>query len=539
MSSRWKRVSCGIPALLTLGLLSVGVWLWRHPVVGATMREQWRLLTERDTLTPWTLARASGVPEPLLSELHAYAQQRPQDWQIALAVSAEALIPTPPADRAVFVQQPPLDVARLQRFESLMARYPDRPEVAAAALRLSCQRRQNPLRPEAWAKIAAHGRTVDPENAFFDQMYAWYLYNQGREAQAWQVLMEGARKPRWDDYATAEVQALNALQELLGEPKALATALHETAVLYPHFAVLRQQARDTVAYAQKLRAAGRHAEANRLLRAQARLGAVMAVDANNIIAVMVGDVIIRLTAQGASDPATRAWMAARSAEVQRAITALRSARVEKQVVQLYRRANATLPLYRNALFWLGFSVLALASALILLLGARSRSSAVFAVLAIAALLVSLLLFGSMRTSALGTVLEGVEPIPSDIYESLSAQHGLPVQQWTSRLFELIGLGDRPRSPFAPLLAAWSLALCAACAYGVWRAVRRGVSPVAETRQALLWLFCIACAAYYINLWNYAHANRAVYQEFRELVDNQSGYYWRRAGVQPPPTPPLP
>lgn len=528
-----------LPLVYAIGLLIAGVWLGRHPVVSPVMQEQLRLLATRDALTAWVFTRHRGASKRELDQLMAIAQQHPDDWRLALASTTESL------DGAWWTNSPPvphgvaLEQRRLQRFTTLMERFPDRPEIPATALRLACQARIH-HRGE-WARIAAHGRKVDPDNAFFDQMYAWFLRQQGREAEAWAVLIAGAHKNRWNDYSMAEMDAVIALQERLGTSHSFVTAATSFAVLLPHFIVLREQAREAVDRANRLETSGRRAEANRLLLAQARLGALMAAQTNTSIGVFVGEAVAKIVQGGASDPAAQAWIVARLSELKQPADSLRNSRVSEEIEQVYRRANSTLGMYRRSVFWLGFSLLALLSLLIFLLGGRLQKLEVFAVVALIAFAFSLSTAGMFRASALGTALGRVEPIRNGIFSSQSSSSNSSssllerVQEWLSHL----GVDFYPRSLRAPLVGVWGLALGAACGYGLWRAARSGVSAVAETRRVLLWMFCIGCTVYYLNLWNYAHINHEVNQTLRVFLKSEPQYFWRKAGIQPPPVPPSP
>lgn len=286
-----------------------------------------------------------------------------------------------------------------------------------------------------------------PDNAFFDQMYAWFLRQQGREAEAWAVLIAGAHKNRWNDYSMAEMDAVIALQERLGTSHSFVTAATSFAVLLPHFIVLREQAREAVDRANRLETSGRRAEANRLLLAQARLGALMAAQTNTSIGVFVGEAVAKIVQGGASDPAAQAWIAARLSELKQPADSLRNSRVSEEIEQVYRRANSTLGMYRRSVFWLGFSLLALLSLLIFLLGGRLQKLEVFAVVALIAFAFSLSTAGMFRASALGTALGRVEPIRNGIFSSQSSSSNSSssllerVQEWLSHL----GVDFYPRS----------------------------------------------------------------------------------------------
>ncbi len=529
-----------LPLGYAMGLLITSVWLGRHPVVGDVMQEQLRLLATRDALTAWVFARAQGASNQERDRLRAIIQQHPDDWRLALASTVEILDGAWWANSSALPQGVTLEQQYLQRFRTLMESFPDRPEIPATALRLACQAR-SPAHSDEWARIAAHGRKVDPDNAFFDQMYAWFLRQQGREAETWAALTAGAYKSRWNDYAMAEADAIVALQERLGVPHSFVTAAASLAVLLPHFSVLRGQAREAVNHANRLKTSGKRAEANRLLQAQARLGALMGSQANTSIGVFFGEAVVKTVQRGASDPAAQAWIAARLSELKLPADSLRNSRVSGEFEQVYRRANSTLGVYRRSMFWLGLSLLALLSFLIFLLGGQARALGVFAVVTLLAFGVSISAAGMFRASSLGTALYQVEPIPADLFSSSTASSNFSssllarVQGWLSRL----GFDFYPRSPLASLVGVWVSALGVACGYGLWHAAQRDVSAVAATRRALLWMFCIACTSYYINLWNYAHINHELNQILRALRVSEPQYFWRKAGIQPPPVPPLP
>jgi hypothetical protein len=67
--------------------------------------------------------------------------------------------------------------------------------------------------------LARRGQKLEPDNAFFDWMLVYFLMSGWRDGEAWQVLSQAAKKPRFNDYEREWLQANLAAREWqLGRP---------------------------------------------------------------------------------------------------------------------------------------------------------------------------------------------------------------------------------------------------------------------------------------------------------------------------------
>ncbi len=146
--------------------------------------------------------------------------------------------------------------------------------------------------------IAQKGRRLEPDNAYFDWMLAYFLFAGYRDKEALLVLHEGAKKPRYDDHTLQDLQASVAVRELarplLFEEKLVVSA----ALVFPHLAKQRQVARLAVWEGVKAERAGDHERALQIYADVARLGARMRESSHTLIQSLVAKAIEAVAWQG-------------------------------------------------------------------------------------------------------------------------------------------------------------------------------------------------------------------------------------------------
>jgi hypothetical protein len=291
------------------------------PATGWLVRLQWA-----GALRPDRLARAVvGGPNGGEQAAARTAARRPDDFALQLAAV-------------------PMEVeGRTARFAALRARFPDRPDAAAALLRYACQEEvrvghaddqalleprkkdaadAKPRRPEApdpkanhpealtaFGAAAADGERMDPQNAYFPLMAAVGHYAAGRDADARAALLRAGTKPHFEDYVGASMRAKWRQIEAQagGEPGGLARTSTAFAELFPHYAMLRGLARVAVAQAVQAELAGRPEEGVALRSAVLNVGAVMRRDSTSLIGNLVGIALEGISASrpGGAEPLER------------------------------------------------------------------------------------------------------------------------------------------------------------------------------------------------------------------------------------------
>lgn len=161
-----------------------------------------------------------GMPPPDVEEaarqlqrLEVAADRYPRDYQIQLAYAVEA--------------EPATPSAQIERLQKLAKHFPITPSVYANILRYqSADASSETLDGEiklmgpdpssyqsigassaekrAGVTVADQGERLVPDNAFFPQMRAYWLFALHRNHDAIQAVLAAGNKTRWDDYSTDE-----------------------------------------------------------------------------------------------------------------------------------------------------------------------------------------------------------------------------------------------------------------------------------------------------------------------------------------------
>lgn len=214
------------------------------------------------------------------------AEQNPQNVTLALAAAGD-------------------DLGRIQ---GLINRFPNSPEVCAAALRLATQEgkgvRLLPPDKEGKAKPqrvntdavqtlianAEAGARLDPENAFFPSMKAVGMLALHQDDDAWAALHEAAKKHYYNDYVAASMRGkLQLLEQTQGRTPTIPAVALVAAELFPHYAPLRAAALWAQEKAITEEKAGRIENGMTLRRNLLTLGTLIRRDASTLIGTSIGE----------------------------------------------------------------------------------------------------------------------------------------------------------------------------------------------------------------------------------------------------------
>lgn len=296
--------------LITIFLLALTAVL---PATGWLVPQQARSLVEAPNAVR-SLLRDMGVRDETIdsapaekTSFRSYADQHPDDYDAQLAAVLGG------ADHAKVVPA----------LRALATRFPNHPGLYAHALRyasarLSFRRDEEyalsgdpiPNAPtssppgtvdlEAFGRDAVAGERLDPQNGFFPLMRAAGLLAAHRDRDALEAVQRASRKARWNDYAAEEVRSVwKAREALNGRETALRKTVVLAAVLFPHYARMRQVARVAVYEAIEAEKAGKVEEGLAIRMALARCGDRMRAQSPTLIGSLVG---IAITAISTSRP---------------------------------------------------------------------------------------------------------------------------------------------------------------------------------------------------------------------------------------------
>ncbi|MCS7300825.1 MAG: hypothetical protein NZ556_04645 [Fimbriimonadales bacterium] len=554
-------------------MLLIGVWLWFHPITGAVMRNQLRALAA-PTVSPWAIAHTQHevfsapfidaqreqrlIPQydRLIAVAESLERRHPDDWRIALSTALLRM------ERATLAQDTTLaDEELAVRFESfllqqaqqLRARFPNQPEVAATLLRHACKHAPaSPRNPQAaYAKrrrqiaaqftaLAAQAARTEPDNAYFDHIRAWFLLSQGREEESARAVLQAAAKPRWNDYALAEVEAFRGLQARMGQPQGYVELSRAVMVGYPHIGRLIEIEKAHEAYATRLHRAGNPNEARRLQRAHGRLGALVVahvftlLDTEGIELLLIG---VRDTLKGDLEAQ---GLTVRHAQVAPYHNALNAVSREERQQRLYDEANRELRLYK--LYWQASTLCALMLLSWLML-ALLRHLPVGVAISLLTLFVLIALFVTNALSRLPTIadLAALEPLPPQWLEQLNRGGDIQASPWWLQLWRdllrAIGITGAGVNPVRAAIGAWLALMPLALGWGLWRSARAKTPALLAAHSFVFGAFALTCLAYYFALWNYAQTSHALQTELQEIFSHQPRFLLKGQGVAPPPNPP--
>ncbi|HZT42911.1 MAG TPA: hypothetical protein VFA07_12155 [Chthonomonadaceae bacterium] len=246
------------------------------------------------------------------------AERHPDDLQVQIA----AILMTPMKERtpSMFTDRPlqePGSLTLVSRLRALEARFPDSPALRAAILRMATQAAIRIHRDEEEAQAmgeayshsnarlapyadtqeqlaafdadAAQGEQLDPGNAYFPLMRVVGLFAAHRDAEALATLQRAAEKPRWEEYIADEEEGRWRLQEeAFGDYGTTARVVAYAAILFPHYAQFRAEARMALSKAIEAEKAGRVEEGLAIRDAVLECGSRMRVQSRSVIGSLVG-----------------------------------------------------------------------------------------------------------------------------------------------------------------------------------------------------------------------------------------------------------
>jgi hypothetical protein len=235
----------------------------------------------------------------------AFVQSHPNDYLLQLAGQTD------------FQKQTQLQYAR-----GLVARFPDSPSLRANILRYATQGEihltrpeetllqvspapQNEARPEtpptaaqeaAFDADAAAGERLDPDNAYFPFLRAAGLLAAHRDDEGLAAIKRAGKAHRWQEYSVDEVEGRWRISEgVYSGREGLSRMAIASALLLPHYQVLRSAARLVTAKAVQEELAGQPEEGLALRVALAHCGDLMRAQSTSMIGSLVGSAIIALS----------------------------------------------------------------------------------------------------------------------------------------------------------------------------------------------------------------------------------------------------
>jgi hypothetical protein len=125
--------------------------------------------------------------------------------------------------------------------------------------------------------LCKRGKTLEPNNAYYDWTESYFLALAWRDKEAWQALDAAATKPQWNDHQLEETRAQMEARELLSNRPLLweERVMMTYAVLFPQYARYREYARIVSWQSIKAQRRGDHALALRLIGSFAKVTAKM------------------------------------------------------------------------------------------------------------------------------------------------------------------------------------------------------------------------------------------------------------------------
>jgi len=137
---------------------------------------------------------------------------------------------------------------------------------------------------------AASGERISPNNAFFSFMRAAVLFTMGHDNEAVNTIESCQNKTEWNEYLIAEPAGSWKLADQTSHgPKSIRDLAITSAILYPHYARLRNAAISATYSAILLEEKGHTDEALRLRLAVMHLGGLMrSTQAQSVLTALVG-----------------------------------------------------------------------------------------------------------------------------------------------------------------------------------------------------------------------------------------------------------
>jgi hypothetical protein len=234
--------------------------------------------------TPWAevLSLAKGIPnEPMIqaTALRLMCQgeikiNRPLEEQFLSAVPDTTKTPPPVTGT---VPGGPLPLGGPQPTVTLL--HTPKPEPVPVS----------PLVLKIFMDAAADGARIEPRNAYFPTMAAIGHFAAKRDEEAVRALRRAASLPEWREYVPEVALAQVRLLEMrFGRATSLERTAVYSAVMFPHYALVRGLARVAVARAVRLELAGKRDEGMAIRRDLVRLGGLMREQSTSVIGSLVG-----------------------------------------------------------------------------------------------------------------------------------------------------------------------------------------------------------------------------------------------------------
>jgi hypothetical protein len=262
-----------------------------------------------------TSGRLVGASGDRLTQTYAsIAKRHPNDFQVQLAYTYMTADHGLPPSNYQLLGDP-----RVAAVRGLIPRFGDKPSLYANILRYCTTGELHPGdRPEdsllmgqqpvagpheekpspqvfaAYDQDAATGERLDPENAYFPLMRAAGLFAQYKDDAAIAEVLRAGRGTKFDDYSTDEVEGKWKLNEdMVGGKLALPRLAIAAALLFPHYADMREVARIAVYKAILLEQSGNVDQGLAIRFALMHCGSLMRVQSTSVIGSLVGIAITR------------------------------------------------------------------------------------------------------------------------------------------------------------------------------------------------------------------------------------------------------
>lgn len=305
IANRWRGWLAGAAIGLILTLLIV-------PQTRGILRVQLLSLFEPNPASSFPVS-SSGTSTDA-STFARIASKFPDDYQIQLARVAnvgptDGLPPPSPRDC----------INQIEALEALKEKFPDNVAIDANVLRLLCMlpstvqnrpegalavgvpwpgstakdlRTQAALPPFPYAfydQTSADGEKLDPDNGYFPLMRAAGLFGSRKDEAALAAIHRAGSKPFWREYYTEQTEGDDKIKyDEYGAHLALGRLASSAAMLFPHYALLRNTARIALYDAMQAEKSGDARGGLSIRDDVMRCGALMRVQSGTLIGSLVG-----------------------------------------------------------------------------------------------------------------------------------------------------------------------------------------------------------------------------------------------------------
>jgi hypothetical protein len=211
---------------------------------------------------------------------------------------------------------------KIARLQALIPRFADQPALYATILRLSTSVEVRVTREEAGRFLAkdemptyngklvhsspaavekfdsecAAGERLDPGNGFFPMMHAISLFESHRDAEALAAIGRAGSCSHWMEYLDAELDGELALQtDAFGAPGPISRAIYAAEILLPHLHSIRLATELALYEAIEAEQASHLSDGLRIRTAVRHVGSLMRSESRNLIGVLVGMSLVRMS----------------------------------------------------------------------------------------------------------------------------------------------------------------------------------------------------------------------------------------------------